>query len=244
MGPEVFIESGNFAIYFHTNAIGYNYLEGDRPTFRMLYTPEGRLLAPRHLVKNEPEKKQTIHIQRFHDTKPNAVISLPAGKKQTLALAWPKNSEVTMVESSTVTSKHIAVALKLANKEMDETPKDFFLYVFPREGFAKPERFLIGKPATIYDFPTASNVVFANGKFWLAWVREPKKKGEEYAMVLSSMEPGSGKAVERVLDAPADWNSHLSLAVIGDRLCLAYHCSVDHEYPGTSEIITVFAKAE
>ncbi len=242
--PRVLIESGNFAIYFNTNSIGYNYLEGDHPVFRMLFTPEGRLLAPRHLVKSKPVKKSVINVDRFNNTKPNAVISLPGGKKQTLALAWPTDSVVTMVEGSCITPNHIAVALKHSSEELDEGPKDFFLYLFPREGFAKPERFLIGEPATIYDFPTASNVVYAKGRFWVAWAREPKKKGQEYEMVLSSMVPGSGKTVQRVMDAPADWNSHLSMAVIGDRLCLAYHCSVDHDYPGTSEIITVFVKAE
>lgn len=82
-------------------------------------------------------------------------------------------------------------------------PGLFFVYLFPREGFGKPERFLVGELETIYDFPIASNVVFANGRFWVAWVRALKKV-EKFEMVLSSMEPGSGKAVERVLDAPAD----------------------------------------
>lgn len=245
--PVVLIESGNFAIYFSTNAVGYNYLEGDQPVFRMLYTAKGRLLAPRHVVKNKPVQESAINIDRFNNPRPNAEISLPGGKKQIFALAWPKDFEIIMVESSTINSDHIVIALKGASAEVDErdeTYKDFFLYLFPREGFAKPERFLIGQPATIYDFPTASNVVYANGKFWIAWVRERKKEKIEYEMVLSCVVPGSGEITERILDTPADWNSHLSMAVIGDRLCLAYHCSVSHEYPGTSEIITVFVKAE
>lgn len=252
MHPEVHIESGNFAVYFNTNAVSDRYFQGEQPIFRILYSPEGRLLAPRHSVKIKPQKALEIDVERFHNEKPNATIFLPGGKKQIVALAWPKDTRVNLVESSSLSSNHIALAVKLMDEEEDQTPdrlalglrEKFFVYLFPREGFTKPERFLIGEPATIYEFPIASNVVFAKGKFWIAWVRPPKKKADKYAMVLSSMEPGSGKTVQRILNAPADWNSHLSLAVIGDRLCLAYHCSVNHEYPGTSEIITSFVKAE
>lgn len=250
--PVVLVESGNFAVYFYTNALGDRYFEGEQPTFRMLYTPEGRLLAPRHAVKLRREKNLKIYVERFRNEKPNATIFLPEGKKQTLALAWPKDTRVHLVESSSISSDHIALAVKLMYDREDRTPDlfdlglrgQFFVYLFPREGFGKPEQFLIGIPKMIYDFPIASNLVFANGKFWVAWVRASEREGKPFEMVLSSIEPGSGNVIERILDTPADWNSHLSLAVIGGRLCLAYHCVVDHEYPGISEIITVFTKAE
>ncbi|NOX99985.1 MAG: hypothetical protein GXP30_09680, partial [Verrucomicrobia bacterium] len=145
--PVVIIEAGNFAVYFNTNAIEDRYFEGKRPIFRMLYSPEGRLLAPRHAVKKQPDKKLKIDIERFHNEKPNATVFLPRGKKQIIALAWPKEVRVNLVESSSMSSDHIALAVKLMydqEDQEDQTPDmfatglrgRFFVYLFPREGFA------------------------------------------------------------------------------------------------------------
>ena len=89
----------------------------------------------------------------------------------------------------------------------------------------------------------ASNLAFAGGKFWVAYM---KGEGEDGVKLrLWSWKPGDKEARNEVLDSPGFWNSHLSLAAIGDRLCLAYHCA---EASGpkydVARIVTVFRDAK
>jgi hypothetical protein len=222
-GASVVVEAGKFAVYFSDSIL--------EKRFRMLFTPDGKLLAPRHEVKSYPDVASTTLGFPF----PRVSFG---GKEIQVARANPRNL-VFMFSTACVSETHQAIDGCDEMAILNEAEDGFRYYIdlFKRDGFSLPESFFIGVPASIYDFPTASNIVYANERFWVAWVRG-------YEMVLSSVRPGDEKAVERVLDVPADWNSSLSLAVINNQLCLAYGCSVNHDYPGTSQLITTFVKAE
>ena len=75
--------------------------------------------------------------------------------------------------------------------------------------------------------------------YCIAFHRYNHKK-DKFECVISTWKPGEKKPKEIILDKPADWNSHLSLAKIGNHLCLAYHCLGGNDYFDRSRIITVF----
>jgi len=119
-------------------------------------------------------------------------------------------------------------------------------YWFKHESIKPPLRLEVGRTVCIYDFPVASNLAYAGGRFWVAYMGIPAEEKEDAGLqlMLWSWAPGEKTGRLEALDSPAFGNSHLSLAAIGDRLCLAYHCALDG-YPGTdARIVTVFRKAE
>jgi hypothetical protein len=75
------------------------------------------------------------------------------------------------------------------------------------------------------------------------------KGNEDLKLWLWSWAPGEKSGRVDELNSPADWNSHLSLAAIGDQLCLAYHAVPRPEDESfgvlsTARIFTVFHKAD
>ena len=242
--PVVRVEDGNFAIYFWCNE--------DRDAkqqsayLRMVYSPAGNVLAARHRFSPSPSELAYLENYSIKVQEPagEVVLEFPRfvrgrnpdyglrkkGKIERHRLPWPDGVKISDLHAVLADEHTITMAAKAGTDVLS-------LYYFSRDHFRLPQIVEIGSPATIYDFPSASNLVRAGGRVWIAWVR-PKK--EKYEMVLSSWTPGGEKPVETVLDAPANWNSHLSLGVIGDVLCLAYHCSITGAYPGRSEIVTRF----
>jgi hypothetical protein len=116
-----------------------------------------------------------------------------------------------------------------------------FLNHFDRRRFKLPDTVQITAPNTlsfIWTFPVVSNLVQVNERYCIAWPRY-NRTASRYECVISTWKPGEKEPTEIIVDEPADWNSHLSLAAIGDRLCLAYHCLAG-ENPLRSKIIIVF----
>ena len=115
-------------------------------------------------------------------------------------------------------------------------------YWFAHESTSDPMILTIGRTACIYHFPVASNITFAGGRYWVAYMRPTE--GEVLKLSLWSWKPGDKKARVEDLDSPPDWNSHLSMTAIGDRLCLAYHCVTGPRYFENARIETIFRKAQ
>ena len=160
----------------------------------------------------------------------------PDGAITKVTLPWPKGVALSLCEDVVATPEGLAFTGK-------EDPEILRFYWFAHESVEAPARVTIGATQCIYDFPVASNIAFAASRYWVAFMRGNEEAGSE--VVMWSWKPGESKGRERVLDAPAHWNSHLSLAAIGDRLCLAYHCAGQaNHYRSDARIETVFLKAE
>lgn len=244
--PWVRVEKGNFAIYFFSNEEPHE-PDHSPPPLRVVYSPTGELLAPRHHVASIPEdetstRRQGGNIQvpaggeilsfppyprLFHD-KPFYTVQKD-GQTERHSLPWPDAVKISDLSRIIADEHSITIAAKAGGLVLS-------FYRFSREGFALPAVVEIGSPATIYDFPVVSNIVFAGGKYWIAWMRPGKEKTDP---VLSSWKPGDAAVTHLVLKTPGDWNSTLSLEAAGDVLCLAYHCAAS-TYPGRSSIITGF----
>ena len=254
--PAVKVENGNFVIYFYntsrdTSANPSDYdMSGNYPVFRMVYSTTGELLGPRTPCKNIRsdslwqassmvyDKKIQLRDERvlfdselLKNGKPSYFVE-KNGITEHRRLPWPDDVTINYLASVHVDDKSIAMLATTGKRVLT-------LFHFDRAKFQPPEIAAVGQPTFIYDFPGASNVVFAAERYWLAWIRFNREK-EKFETVLSDWKPGEAKSHETVLDAPADWNTEISVAAIGTKLCVAYHCSVTGEYPGYSQIITVF----
>ena len=231
--PEVRVEKGNFAIYFRSNdeRTGVE----DPPQLRMVYSPEGKLLSPRHYAPKDVREidKQRSSAGRINesDGKPSYTLTVQ-GREEQHRLPWPEGVRISILHGSILGEHAVILAAKTGSDSLS-------FYHYSRDHFRLPSVVAIGSPVKIYDFPIASNIVYAGERYWIAWVRA-KENQLGFESILTSWRPGDVRASEIVLEGPADWNEHLSMQAHGNVLCLAYHCSINGAYPGRSRIITVF----
>ena len=254
--PQVLVMNDKFAIDFNTSrADQQETFTAARPVQRVIYTADGKLFAPRHPLHRDRSYSEmgpagiygtsarlgdsTIIFQGRQSGQPDYLLKSADGKFTRVRLPWPDHVSLSLLENVLVVPEGIAMTGKEGKDHSPNDPLRF--YWFAHESTGKPALLTIGPTACIYQFPVASNLAFAGGRFWLAYMRPTK---EDLKLALWSWKPGDKAARVEDLDSPADWNSDLSLAAIGDRLCLAYHCVNSREYPGNAEIVTVFRKAE
>ena len=257
--PKVSVIDGKFAIDFNTSMPDQdgNYSE-EKPILRMIYNPDGILFAPRHPIerkrsyaelgpvgiygKNISLGESTLVFEGNRSTRPGYILKSPDGKLSKVDLPWPERTNLMLFEDAMATPSGIAITGKESNGENEENgPLRFYWFSYGEKG--SPVILDIGPTACIYYFPVASNLAFAGGRFWVGLIHPVD---ENLKAALWSWKPGDKEGRMDNLDSPADWNSHMSLAAIGDQLCLAYHCVVRAENQPTDDakIITVFRKAE
>ncbi len=256
--PQVSVVDGKFAIDFNRSAPDQdgNYSE-EKPLQRVIFNANGTLFAPRHPLerkrsftemgpaglygKNVSLGESTLNFGDTQSAKPGYILKSPDGKLTKVSLPWPERINLTLFEDVVVTPKGIAITGKEPGSEVEgNSPLHFYWFAHGETG--PPVVVNIGPTACIYDFPVASNLAFAGGRFWVGLMRPV---GEELKVSLWSWKPGDKDGRMDILDSPADWNSHMSLAASGDQLCLAYHCVVrDANNTSDARIVTVFRKAE
>lgn len=242
--PKVTVVDGNFSIVFNrTTENGF---------FQTIYSPGGELLKAPHAIDKVEEYSRngpvglygeevssgdkTLVFKGDKQAKPGYLQRSADGTVARVELPWPKEVSLTLFEAVAVTKEGIAITGK-------ENRKDLKFYWFPFGSKAAPTILDLGATDCIYDFPVASNPAFAGGKFHVAFMRTEKDSGTK--LYLWSWKPGDREGKEVALDSPGFWNSHLSMAAIGDRLCLAYHCQTFADPRNRrAKIITIFRKAE
>lgn len=254
--PKVTVMDGNFSIVFNTTlpSDSPNYTEV-KPAYRVVYSSEGKLVSPRHPLDRKRSWMEsgpvghhggqvqvgdaTVIFPGDGEGKPGYLLRSADGKITPVALPWPKEVSLSLFEGVSITPEGIGITGK-------DNRTDLKFYWFPFESAAAPTILNLGPTECIYDFPVASNPVFAGGKFHVAFMRVDGE-GEEAMtkLYLWSWKPGEKEAKVELLDSPGFGNSHLSMAAIGDRLCLAYHCDTFQDpMERLAKIITVFRKVE
>lgn len=251
--PQVTVVDGRFSIIFNTSLPEDRENYSDKsPTSRMIFEADGTLFAPRHPLDRKRSWRELgpvgFHGRKmqlgdssviFHEggDQPGYVLKSPDGKLTRVRLPWPEKVSLSLFEDALLTPAGIAISGK---EGLDGTVAESLnFYWFAHEATSGPTIVSLGTTACIYDFPVASNIAFAGGRFWIAFMRPTEN---DLKLALWSWRPGEADGRVEMLDSPADWNSHLSLAAIGDRLCLAYHHS--NGDTGFARIVTVFRKAE
>jgi hypothetical protein len=253
--PDVVVEGGRFALYFSARRDAYAYDD-----WRMVFSADGKLLQPRHRLLTKRTNgtrggsiqvethalpvSDTMHfvLQRFQDGKrteqplPLDPVKFPLIRSTTMAgewvgFTWAANS----------------LALSGPGAGMPK-PIQLMFSTAAVTGFTPGKTVLIGEPATIYDFPCASNPVWAARRWWVAWVRKSKTEAERkdpmraWETMLTSIDPVTSKLEHKRLPGLSHWNTSLSMKTTGGWLCIAWHASADGTYPGAATIITAFEK--
>lgn len=257
--PQVSVVDGKFSVVFRSSQPEQvsDYSEG-KPVQQMIFNADGTLFAPRHPLKQMRVHEEigpvglyrrkirfgesTVIFQGDQSPKPGYVLESPGGKIMQVRLPWPKAVSLSLFEDACVTPEGIAITGKVGTSHRQDDPLMFFWFAHEETG--APTILDLGATACIYDFPVASNIAFAGGRFWVAYMRLTDD-GQDLKLALWSWKLGDQDGRVEVLDSPAFWNSHLSMAAIGDRLCLAYHCVVpDRANNQNARIVTVFRKAQ
>jgi len=242
--PTVRVENGNFAVYFRNNTVGdSNYPE----YFRVLYSPDGKLLAPRHDIDpaevpglterysslssvSEGKHYSVPKYHRLHFGRPYYTVQ-QYGRAQRYKIPWPDDTQIEGVHDMVVADGVMWLAGPLQEKE------NLYLFRYPLDSLEPPAQQDLGNVAMIYTFPVASNLVVIKGACYIVWNRY---QDEKLNLVLTKWDGASGKVTDVVLSENVDFNLSISLAHIGDKLCIAYHRSSFGDYPGWSVIETLF----
>lgn len=266
--PQVSVADDKFVVDFQTSVpdeVGA--MTATPPLFRMIFTADGKLFAPRHPVDRRRSYTELGPVGlygrsfRIGDStmifpgdqagQPGYLLRTADGKVTRVSLPWPKQVSLWLLEDALPVPAGIAMTGKEGEPNMrhpDGGPLKF--YWFAHESTAAPVILTIGATACIYSFPVASNLAFAGGRFWVAAMvpASPEASDEEadgLRLALWSWQPGDKDGRVEFLDSPVHWNCRLSLATIGDRLCLAYHCATRESYYGDqARIVTVFREAK
>lgn len=250
--PNVKVEGGNFVVEFHNNASREEQDDTEQssdsgPVLRMIFSADGELLAPRHVhgrkrdlaaTMGEAAKEraqvgdETITIERGLSVQP--LYSLQRkGRTEVHRFPWPSDFGPGF-EALCAGSDYIGLAAI-------KNSRSLLLAHFDRRHFALPQMMQLSTELSfIWDFPVVSNLVRIGNRYCIAWPRY-NRAANRIECVISTWSPGEDRPKEIVLHEPADTNTHLSLATIGDRLCVAYHCLAG-EGPMRSKIIVVFRK--
>jgi len=268
--PRVSVVDGKFAVDFYATAAStlptlpndgeeeQNGQNAGWDLLRMIYNPDGTLFAPRQAEGAMPGARIGRSWSRFAGAtywfeaetgQVGYTLVAPDGMKSRVKLPWQADSSgIYRVETSMVTEEGIA----LTGLSADDYPSlgdkaPLKLFWFPVDADQKPAVVEIGVAEKIYFLSRSSNSAHAGGRIWVAFMRadgDDEKSVTKLAMW--SWRPGdpAGRTID--LDYPAHWNTSMSLAAIGDRLCLAYHAAIDDDPGGRGKarIFTVFLKAD
>lgn len=259
--PNIEVIDGKFAITFTAKdetPVGQLHWQKNA-YFRIIYSPDGKVVVPRHRVEPEPEFSQ---VECRSNIAGLVVQTRPTGEGQRFVLTKIRIEGIPLQETPlpitpekyadisacTFSEKWLGFTWTDYNENPadQETPISLYLTHVARDGTQPGSRIRLGKPARIYWFPCASPPVWAGGRWWVAWVKaadtptELQNPTTAWQTVLSSYDPTSGKLTEERLPGQSHWNAHLDLKTTKGWLCATWHASRDGDYPGVGRIITAF----
>lgn len=254
--PDVVVEDGKFAIYFSARRDAY-----DHDQWRMVFTADGKIAQRRNLILTQRAESPQNLEHAGVDTR-----ATPGSSTMSFVLQRTHNGKMTdvplpldpvkfpLVRSATMAGDWVGFTWAANSQALDgpreEMPAPIHLMFSMADvkNFTPGKTVLIGEPATIYDFPSASNPVWAARRWWVAWVRRAqgeagrKDPTRKWETVLTSIDPLTSKLEHKLLPGLSNWNTSLSMKTTGGWLCIAWHASMDGSYPGKASIITAFEK--
>ncbi len=256
INPSVEVEDGKFSIHFITR------VETETLEWGMVFTPEGKLVLPRHqiLIKREvpPAPADAINVETRGELGSGKTRFVLTQTKDRQKVEHPLPLDpvrFAIIDEATLAGKWAGFTWTAlgynwtGDKSVD--PSDSVTLLFSTaatKGFLPGKSVLIGKPATIYDSPISSAPVWAARRWWVAWVRQAQTAAERkdplraWETILTSIDPISGKVEHKRLPGLSHWNTNVSMKTTGGWLCIAWNATIDGSYPGTAKIVTAFEK--
>jgi hypothetical protein len=239
-------QDGSFTVTFRYSD---GYQEG---RMRMMMGADGKERVPRHWIKKGAEEesrelptKESPHIRYVEvnkeGAKSRALLTRQVddrGAEKITARVLPVKRPADSTAATETAGKEVAFAYGELDLGGEGMP--FKLTWCRSEGFQAARTVSLGTVACIYDFPSASPLVWSAGRWWVAWVRGQKKEDTfTWTTVLSSVDAVSGKVEHHDLPGNSNWNTSLAIAVnAAGTFCVAWHASVDGTYPGKAKIVT------
>lgn len=164
------------------------------------------------------------------------VVSPPGSRTQRL-LPFPPGLELIYLADALVTGQGIALAAVVSRREEGR----FGILWHPHGVEQGPTFVELAVPSMIYDYPVASNLVWTEGRFWIATMRAPTPVAPSQP-ILWSWKPGDNEARQRLVEGEGAADTTMSMAAIGGRLCLAFHRS--DEESSLAQVAVHFEKTE
>ena len=249
--PVVEVKDGMFLVSFDSRT------EGEETHWGTVFTRAGKVVIPR--LRLPPRERGRDDSRGRIEVKARSAPGVSAGRlvieremdgrvtQRPLPFASPRGM---WVSNGTMAHGWIGVTWSPRDTMIGDgsEPVKLMFSTTREAGFSEGTTVLIGHPATIYAFPSASAPFWAAKRWWIAWIRLREGKTDRDAgvdvweTVLTSVLPESGEMAHKVLPGLSSWNTGLSLAAIDGWLCIAWHASVDGSYPGTATIVTAFEK--
>lgn len=227
--------------------------------YRRSYSVSGELLEPRHRISEQRvrELKNAESAERGPSYYRPYVQASYGGKGGPFRLARTQNGafsarplpvsgpEGADVCGSLLIRNEVGFLWTESRLSNASTNGNLKLSITGIEGFLPGRTVELGIPAYIMYSPVVSDLVWAGGRWWVAWVRDDtpadsKDVKRVYHTILSGVDPKSGKVTHEVLPGISDWNANLSLATHNGWLCAAWHASIDGIYPGIAKVVTAF----
>jgi hypothetical protein len=256
INPSVEVEDGKFSIHFITR------VESETLNWGMVFSPEGKLVLPRHRIsvkrEEQPAPADAITVDAIREPVPGKThfVLTRTTDGQKVEHPLPLDPvKFANVEKSTVAGEWVGFTWTAFSYDWSDDkrvePSDSMNLMFSTaatKGIAPGKTVLIGEPAMINYSPSASAPVWAARRWWVAWVRQAATEAERkdplraWETILTSIDPVSGKLEHKRLPGLSSWNTPVSMKTTGGWLCIAWNASIDGSYPGAAKIVTAFEK--
>lgn len=206
----------------------------DHDRFRTIHDAGGALLVPRHQVSEKMRDSPLGWMdglrrsdgENSYELEDEAKrLTIRSGEKilSSKLLPWPGGkSPLVIFHDVVVQGGNLIIIGTLPHPEGYEYGALLSLHRFELDSSNPPLALTLGAVATIYDFPTCSNAVVVGERITLAWMGTPEGT-EDRQFCLSTVDPLSMQASTRRLEGDYHWNTQISIASIGTRLCVAWH---------------------
>lgn len=153
----------------------------------------------------------------------SVTISGPGTASTKHKLAWPDGrAPFGLCHDYAVTGGRIFVLAYPEDSKQPASEKILTLYSFDTIRFRLVEAAKLGKAASIYHRPTASPLIPVGGLLAFAWMGTPEGTVES-RFSLTVVDPRDLSRRTLPLDGRYLWNTGISAAAIGNRICIAWH---------------------
>lgn len=229
--PKVFAEEERFVVYFRVNR---SIDTGKSPSeYRREFSTAGKQLkwtrqSPKpddSVVTDAVARRRSDGGKQYQlDSSATSVAISEKGKDPTShKLEWRHGRPpFEFFHDYAVTGGRLYILGYPDSPAQKAAEKILTLYTFETDRFRFVEATTLGEVAAIYHRPTASPLIPVGGLLAFAWMGTPEGTSESQ-FSLTVVDPRAPTTRTSRLDAPYLWNTSISAAAVGNRLCIAWH---------------------
>lgn len=246
--PTVFAEEERFVVYFSVNrSIG---ADNSTSEYRREFNTSGKQLkwarrSPKPedsaLIDAAARRRSDGAKQYQLDSSARSVAVSEHGKEPARhELEWPcGRPPFEFFHDYAVTGGRLFILGYPESPKQQAVKKILTLYTFETDHFRFVEAPNLGEVAAIYHRPTASPLIPVGGLLAFAWMGSPEGTSQSQ-LSLTVVDPRHRTTRTSPIDAPFRWNTSISAAAIGNRICIAWHDGEAYGKVKKGKILTHF----